>query len=115
MPTEQPGRRRDWQGLVVHRSDRGHSDDMLFYAFMAVGSRRFVIMAVCAISLKSYHAVRCGLFNARLTLSYSAHSSRIATARVQPADAFLIFAGKQAIENPVDGSASRLPSFSIWQ
>src|SRR5262249_52354802 len=45
----------------------------------------------------------------------AAYSSMIATARVQPADAARIFTGKQDTVNPVEGSASRLCSFSIWQ
>ncbi len=44
-----------------------------------------------------------------------AYSPRIATARVQPAEAPLIFTGKHATVKPVAGSASRLASFSIWQ
>ena len=43
------------------------------------------------------------------------HVSMIATARVQPAEARSIFMGKQATMKPVDGSASRLCSFSMWQ
>ena len=42
-------------------------------------------------------------------------TSTIATARVQPAEARSIFTGKQATVKPVDGSASRLCSFSMWQ
>src|SRR5258708_21925991 len=41
--------------------------------------------------------------------------SRMATARVQPAEAPRIFTGKQLMVNPVAGSASRLCSFSRWQ
>ena len=41
--------------------------------------------------------------------------SKIATARVQPADAPRILCGKQLIVNPCGGSASRLCSFSRWQ
>ena len=41
--------------------------------------------------------------------------SMIATARVQPAEARSILAGKHEIMNPFDGSASRLCNFSIWQ
>jgi len=41
--------------------------------------------------------------------------SRIATARVQPAEAALIFTGKQAMRKPCAGSCSRLCSFSRWQ
>src|SRR5271165_3203401 len=43
------------------------------------------------------------------------HVSMIATARVQPAEARSILAGKQDTMKPVEGSASRLCSFSIWQ
>jgi hypothetical protein len=43
------------------------------------------------------------------------HDSKIATARVQPAEARSIFIGKQATVNPVGGSASRLCNFSMWQ
>ena len=46
---------------------------------------------------------------------FAFHSSMIATARVQPAEARSIFAGKQETVNPAEGSASRLCSFSIWQ
>ena len=42
-------------------------------------------------------------------------SSRMATARVQPADAPRIFTGKQHTVKPSPGSASRLCSFSRWQ
>ncbi len=45
----------------------------------------------------------------------AASSSKIATARVNPAEAALILKGKQATWNPVGGSWSRLASFSIWQ
>ena len=44
-----------------------------------------------------------------------APSSRMATARVHPADAARIFMGKQATVNPTGGSTSRLCSFSRWQ
>ncbi len=47
--------------------------------------------------------------------SLAYHASRIATARVQPAEARSIFTGKQLTVNPVGGSASRLCSFSMWQ
>ncbi len=43
------------------------------------------------------------------------HSSKIATARVQPADAPLILKGKQETVKPVGGSTSRFASFSMWQ
>jgi len=43
------------------------------------------------------------------------HSSKIATARVQPAEAPLILWGKQLTVKPLPGSASRLCSFSRWQ
>jgi len=39
----------------------------------------------------------------------------MATARVHPADARSIFTGKHDTMNPVDGSCSRLCSFSMWQ
>ena len=42
-------------------------------------------------------------------------SSKMATARVQPAEAPRILWGKQLIVKPVGGSASRLCSFSRWQ
>ena len=41
--------------------------------------------------------------------------SMIATARVQPAEARSILTGKHDTVNPVDGSCSRLCSFSMWQ
>ena len=41
--------------------------------------------------------------------------SRMATARVQPAEARSILTGKHDTMKPVDGSCSRLCSFSIWQ
>src|SRR5208337_1778437 len=50
--------------------------------------------------------------SARPTAVRPAHSSMIATARVQPAEARSIFAGKQLTMNPVEGSASRLCNFS---
>jgi hypothetical protein len=43
------------------------------------------------------------------------YSSMIATARVHPADALLIFTGKHEIMKPCGGKASRLCSFSRWQ
>ena len=43
------------------------------------------------------------------------YPSRIATARVQPAEARSIFTGKHDTMNPVEGSCSRLFSFSMWQ
>ena len=43
------------------------------------------------------------------------HSSKIATARVQPADPRCTFTGKQEIMKPSGGRASRLFSFSMWQ
>ena len=45
----------------------------------------------------------------------SRQPSRIATALVQPAEARSIFTGKHDTMNPVDGSCSRLCSFSMWQ
>ena len=48
-------------------------------------------------------------------LAFRMASSKIATARVQPAEAPRIFTGKQAIMKPSAGSASRLLSFSRWQ
>ena len=45
----------------------------------------------------------------------NSHPSSIATARVQPADARSIFTGKHDTVKPVDGSCSRLCSFSMWQ
>jgi len=45
----------------------------------------------------------------------SAQSSKMATARVNPAEALRILNGKQAMVKPVGGSASRLWSFSRWQ
>ena len=43
------------------------------------------------------------------------YSSKIATARVQPAEARCTFTGKQATMKPSAGRASRLCSFSMWQ
>ena len=43
------------------------------------------------------------------------YPSRMATARVQPAEARSIFTGKHDTMNPVDGSCSRLCNFSMWQ
>ena len=43
------------------------------------------------------------------------YSSKIATARVQPAEAPRILCGKQEMVKPSPGSASRLCSFSRWQ
>ena len=43
------------------------------------------------------------------------HSSKIATARVQPAEPWCTFTGKQETMKPAGGSASRLCSFSMWQ
>jgi hypothetical protein len=42
-------------------------------------------------------------------------SSKIATARVQPAEALRILCGKQLMKNPLAGSTSRLCIFSMWQ
>ena len=42
-------------------------------------------------------------------------SSKIATARVQPAEAPRILCGKQAMVKPSPGKTSRLCSFSRWQ
>jgi len=47
--------------------------------------------------------------------AFAVQSEMIATARVHPADAFSIFTGKQLRMNPVEGSTSRLCSFSMWQ
>lgn len=46
---------------------------------------------------------------------HAASSVKIATARVQPAEAPRILCGKQLMVNPVGGTASRLCSFSRWQ
>ena len=43
------------------------------------------------------------------------HPSKMATARVQPAEAPRIFTGKQHTVKPSPGKASRLCSFSRWQ
>ena len=51
----------------------------------------------------------------RLLMAASFYDSMIATARVQPAEARSILVGKQQTVKPVDGSASRLCNFSIWQ
>lgn len=40
--------------------------------------------------------------------------SKMAIARVHPADAALIFMGRQITAKPLEGSRSRLVSFSIW-
>ena len=45
----------------------------------------------------------------------ASHSSMIATARVQPAEARSILTGKQDTVKPLDGKSSRLCSFSMWQ
>ena len=45
----------------------------------------------------------------------AAQCSKIATARVHPAEAAWIFTGKQATSKPSAGSDSRLWSFSIWR
>lgn len=45
----------------------------------------------------------------------SSQSSRMATARVKPADAPLIFTGKQLTVKPSGGRLSRFASFSMWQ
>ncbi len=42
-------------------------------------------------------------------------SSKMATARVQPAEAPRILCGKHEMKKPSAGSASRLCSFSMWQ
>jgi len=52
--------------------------------------------------------------NRRLIQRY-AYSSKMATARVQPAEAPRILQGKQEMVKPVAGSTSRLCSFSKWQ
>jgi hypothetical protein len=44
---------------------------------------------------------------------HAAYSSMMATARVQPAEARSIFTGKHETVKPVDGSCSRLCSFSM--
>ena len=49
-----------------------------------------------------------------LHAGYKPHSM-IATARVQPAEPPRTLTGKQLTVNPLDGSASRLCSFSMWQ
>lgn len=51
------------------------------------------------------HAGRCGV----------RQSSKMATARVQPAEAPRILCGKQLTVKPCGGRASRLCSFSRWQ
>ena len=48
-------------------------------------------------------------------VGHRAYSSKIATARVHPALAPLILCGKQLIMKPVEGIASRLCIFSMWQ
>ena len=42
-------------------------------------------------------------------------TSRMATARVNPAEARPILTGKHEISNSLAGSASRFESFSMWQ
>ena len=46
---------------------------------------------------------------------FASGSSRIATARMNPAEAPLILNGKQETWYPLDGSKSRFASFSMWQ
>jgi hypothetical protein len=43
------------------------------------------------------------------------YSSKIATARVQPAEPRCTFTGRQEMVKPLGGSLSRLESFSMWQ
>lgn len=50
-----------------------------------------------------------------MQLAEIAYWSRMATARVKPAEAPLIFTGKQETMKPVAGRLSRFESFSIWQ
>lgn len=61
--------------------------------------------------LRASRAVRTGCES----VSVRYVSLRIATARVHPADAACTLTGKQHTSNPLDGSASRLLNFSIWQ
>src|SRR5882672_9093338 len=48
-------------------------------------------------------------------LAVTQPQSNSATARVQPPEAPLILAGKQATVKPCAGNCSRLVSFSMWQ
>ena len=61
----------------------------------------------------NHHAATGGACSDRIPASST--SSKIATARVHPADAPRILCGKQEITKPSPGSASRLCSFSRWQ
>ena len=61
----------------------------------------------------SHHAATGGVCSDRIAASST--SSKIATARVHPADAPRILCGKHEITKPSPGNASRLCSFSRWQ
>lgn len=54
-------------------------------------------------------------FGASIVGALDHQPSRMATARVQPAEARSIFTGKHDTMKPVDGSCSRLCNFSMWQ
>ena len=56
-----------------------------------------------------------GVDGVLLCINALPYSSKIATARVKPAEAARILKGKQAMVKPKGGSASRLCSFSKWQ
>jgi len=60
-----------------------------------------------------HHAATGGACSDRIAASST--SSKIATARVHPADAPRILCGKHEITKPSPGNASRLCSFSRWQ
>src|SRR5581483_9529813 len=86
---------------LQHLHDELHRRDVVVVQHHVV--KRFVRHRATLRWLIDYHS------------SMNGYSSMIATARVQPAEARSIFTGKQETMKPVEGSCSRLCSFSIWQ
>ena len=58
---------------------------------------------------------RAFFFGASIVGALNDQPSRIATARVQPAEARSILTGKHDTMKPVAGNCSRLCNFSMWQ
>ena len=69
----------------------------------------------CVLALEATGPARHTNRAGHLLLFAIPQSSKIATARVNPAEALRILKGKQEIMKPVGGRLSRLASFSMWQ
>ncbi len=100
------------RGTILSRNDPSRpSMGTDFILLILAETCGYLMAASCARQLLA----RIAFQPIRLRTVPGLYSSKIATARVQPAEAPRILCGKQAMMKPSAGSASRLCSFSMWQ